>query len=363
MKVGTHCGGKVPGTSGFQPHASVVDLFCGAGALAHGFLLEGFSVACGYDIDDACRFPFESNNGAKFVHADIKQIEAKDIAREFTEGLPRVLAGCAPCQPFSQYSRKKKDPKWKLVSKFAEVAAEVRPEVVTMENVPQLLRYSSGEVYGDLVSTLRKAGYSVRWMVAYCPNFGVPQKRSRLVMIASRIGEAPLPAPTHTKDEYVTVADTIMGMPRLRAGEVDSNDSLHRASHLSDLNLRRIRASKPGGSWKDWPNELVSECHIRETGRGYTSIYGRMEWTLPSPTITTLFYGYGNGRYGHPSQDRAISLREGAALQSFPQHYRFVPPANPVFFRKVGRMIGNAVPVALSRAIAKSVAQQLGKEQ
>ena len=183
--------------------------------------------------------------------------------------------------------------------------------------------------------------------------------RSRLVLIATLHGNPVFPKPTHSPDEYESVHDAIGVMPALADGAIDSRDPLHRASSLSTINLERIRASTPGGTWRDWPASLVAQCHKRPSGKGYASIYGRMAWTDPAPTITTQFYGFGNGRFGHPDQDRAVSLREGAMLQSFPEDYRFIPPDQQIYFKRVGRMIGNAVPVLLSRAIARSIKRHI----
>lgn len=341
------------------PEGAVVDLFCGAGALSHGFLLEGFLIACGYDIDEACRFPFEENNAAPFVRRDVAEIDHVELAREFSSELPRILIGCAPCQPFSRYSQGREDPKWRLLRDFARLVVDVEPDIVTMENVPQLTRFKDGRVFDDFVETLRAAGYRVRWMVAKCPDFGVPQDRSRLVLIGSKHGEPGLPERTHVPDDYATVSQTIGDMPPLTAGQANAVDRLHCASGLSELNLRRIRASQPGGTWRDWPPNLVAECHRKDTGCGYASVYGRMRWDRPSPTITTQFYGFGNGRFGHPEQDRALSLREGAMLQTFPCDYAFVRPGEPFHFAKIGRMIGNAVPVRLAQAVARAIKAHL----
>ena len=150
-------------------------------------------------------------------------------------------------------------------------------------------------------------------------------------------------------------------MPQLSAGEIDRRDFLHRASRLSAVNLDRIRFSTPGGTWRDWPEQLVTDCHKQPSGKGYASVYGRMTWDEPAPTMTTQFYGFGNGRFGHPEQDRAISLREGAILQSFPPCYKFVEPGNLVNFKTVGRLIGNAVPVELARAIARAIKRHLSE--
>ncbi len=120
-----------------------------------------------------------------------------------------------------------------------------------------------------------------------------------------------------------------------------------------------MASAKPGGTWRDWDPDLVTPCHRAESGRGYSSVYGRMEWGEPSPTITTQFYGFGNGRFGHPEQNRALSLREGAMLQGFPREYQFVAPGGEVHFKVVGRLIGNAVPVKLATAIAGAVRRHI----
>jgi DNA (cytosine-5)-methyltransferase 1 len=169
--------------------------------------------------------------------------------------------------------------------------------------------------------------------------------------------------PTHDSMTYRTVRDLIADLPALEAGKVDPYDPLHRSSGLTEKNRRRIESAKPGGTWHDWETDLVTSCHKVPTGKGYVSVYGRMPWDEPAPTITTQFYGFGNGRFGHPEQNRAISLREGALLQSFPLEYKFVAPADPIHFSTVGRMIGNAVPVLLARAIARSIRHHIEKAQ
>ena len=152
-----------------------------------------------------------------------------------------------------------------------------------------------------------------------------------------------------------TVRQVIGSLPAIRAGESHPEDGLHMAPALSTLNLSRIKVSIPGGTWRDWPIELLASCHKKATGATYPSVYGRMEWDRPAPTITTQCFGYGNGRFGHPEQNRAISLREAAMLQTFPKTYAFSPEGTPVKFSRMGRLIGNAVPVRLGEVIAKSL--------
>jgi DNA (cytosine-5)-methyltransferase 1 len=335
-----------------------VDIFCGAGGLSHGFLQRGFQIVGGVDIDEDCRHAFEANNAAPFLRRDVTKLTADDINALFTSRLPRVLVGCAPCQPFSTYNQKNEDPKWQLLRHFGALVDAVKPDVLSMENVPRLLAFKKGAVFKKFVKTLQDADYHVVWEVLYAPDYGLAQTRSRLVLLASRLGPIDLPKPTH-KNRHRTVRDVISKLPPLGHGGIDGRDLLHRASKLSEVNAQRIVAAKPGGTWRDWSESLVAKCHTVETGKGYSSVYGRMSWDDPAPTITTQFYGFGNGRFGHPVQDRALSLREGAMLQGFPRDYEFVAPGAPIHFKKIGRLIGNAVPVTLAAAIAKAVAAHL----
>lgn len=335
-----------------------IDLFCGAGGLTHGLIRAGLPVVAGIDVDAACRYPFETNNGARFVDKDIKNVTPSELRKLYGDAEIRILAGCAPCQPFSTYSQRYdtlKSPRWPLLYQFARLVKSVRPDIVTMENVPLVEKHA---VFDDFVATLRRLGYEVWQGVVDCTQYGLPQTRRRMVILASAIGSIELIAPTHAKPR--TVKDAIGKLPAIGAGIAHDDDAFHVSSKLSDLNLERIRASRPGGTWRDWPERLVAECHRRETGRTYPGVYGRMTWENPAPTITTQFYGFGNGRFGHPEQDRAISLREGAILQGFPKGYAFVPEGGPTHFKVLGRMIGNAVPVVLGEAIGHSISRHLG---
>lgn len=346
-----------------HPHnsqtASVLDLFCGVGGLSHGFKLEGFSLAGGIDIEESCRWAYERNNGAPFYRLDVSNMRGEELLSYFPNKGRKILVGCAPCQPFSTYNQKNEDPQWQLLGAFARLIGETLPEVVSMENVPALLRFQGGRVFEGFRAALVASGYHVSSQVAFAPDYGVPQRRQRLVLLASRLGPIALIPPTHSPKQYKTVQEAIGNLPPLGAGEMDHRDPLHKASRLSPLNLRRIRQSTPGGSWRDWEPELVAACHQAATGQTYASVYGRMSWDEPSPTITTQFYGFGNGRFGHPEQDRALSIREGAVLQTFPRDYDFVEPKGDISFKKLGKLIGNAVPVDLARAIAQSIQQHL----
>lgn len=346
--------------SGSVTSASVVDLFCGAGGFSYGFLSEGFTVAAGIDADEGCRYAYEQNIRTAFLRKDVTYLSGRALKELFLEQRRTILIGCAPCQPFSAYNQKNHDPNWNLLRVFARLAVLSQPDVLSMENVPKLLTFREGKLFRELIEDLRLAGYNVVFGTLNALDYGLAQARSRLVLLASRLGRIEMPKPTH-ENKHRTVEMEIGSLPELVAGISDEKDRLHRSSRLSPVNLERIRASEPGGTWRDWPKRLVAKCHQVDTGRGYVSVYGRMNADQPAPTITTQFYGFGNGRFGHPSQDRALSLREGAMLQGFPRNYEFVPEWEAISFKKVGRMIGNAVPVPLARAIACSVREHLAE--
>ena len=345
---------------------AAVDLFCGAGGLTRGLLDEGISVVAGYDIDPACKHPFEHNNpGAIFHERSVADLDGKTLASHYPEGSVRVLMGCAPCQTFSRYTQgldNDDDPKWTLLNHFARLVRELKPDIVSMENVPDLQRHA---IYREFLATLVKEGFHIsddeKKRIVYCPDYGLPQHRRRLVLLASKLGPVRIVPPTHKSEKHKRVKDVLSKLPSIAAGETCESDPLHRSSRLSPLNLRRIRQSTPGGSWRDWPKELIAKCHKVKTGKTYPSVYGRMEWENPSPTITTQFFGFGNGRFGHPEQDRGLSLREGALLQSFPPGYEFVKPGEEYCFKTIGRMIGNAVPVRLGKIVGRTIRKHVEK--
>jgi DNA (cytosine-5)-methyltransferase 1 len=337
--------------------ASVVDLFCGIGGLTHGFVKEGFNVVAGIDVDRSCKYAFEYNNKARFICKDIGKVTADEIAALYPAGDARILVGCAPCQPFSRYTnRSGEDGKWRLVARFADLVAQVLPEVLSMENVPELSKH---KVFSDFVSVLNKAGYHVSHSIVDCVAYGIPQTRHRLVLFASLLGDIEIARATHPPSRRRTVRQKIGSLQRIGAGQASARDPIHRASSLSPLNLTRIRATPPRGGWRDWPGDLRLKCHKAESGRSYPSVYGRIAWDDPGPTITTQCNGLGNGRFGHPEQDRALSIREAALLQTFPKYYRLLRPGSALIMKTAARHIGNAVPVRLGRIIARSIRNHL----
>ena len=342
---------------------SAVDLFCGVGGLTYGLQQAGINVVAGLDIDETCKYPFEANNDATFISKDIREFRGAELSELYPKGSIKLLVGCAPCQPFSAHMRKNKnrssDKRWSLLDDFGRLVEKVNPHLIAFENVP-LIRKEN--IFTRFTKKLRSVGYHFdSELVVYCPDYGIPQKRRRLVLIASIWGEVELTPKTHSnsvEDEllpFQTVEDAIGNLPKISDGEECQQDPLHRSRKLSDINKRRIKHSEPGGTWKDWDEALRLACHKKPSGKGYTTVYGRMKSDDLAPTITTQFVNLGSGRFGHPRQHRALSLREGALLQTFPKDYKFVEPDSPITVSRIASYIGNAVPVQLAKVIGESI--------
>jgi DNA (cytosine-5)-methyltransferase 1 len=343
--------------------ATAVDIFCGMGGLSYGLKKAGISIAAGVDVDKYCQYSYEKNVQADFILRDVSNIHGQEIIEKYwsDKNIIKILAGCAPCQPFSTHSNKIKDrfqtKKWWLLREFERLIDETNPHIVTMENVPNL---ANQKIFQDFVSFLEQNEYHVTFSNVFCPDYGIPQKRRRLVLLASKFGEISILPKTHLKNEYVTLRQAIGHLPPVEAGEINKDDPFHRTSKLTPLNLRRIEASKPNGTWQDWNEDLQLECHKKQTGRTYKAVYGRMAWDEPSPTITTQFYSYGTGRFGHPTQNRALTMREAALLQTFPAEFEFYANEKDIFLKRISIYIGNAVPVKLAIIIGESILNHLG---
>ena len=300
----------------------VVDLFCGIGGLSHGFIKEDFKVLAGIDSDISCEYGFTTNNNSRFICSDISDLNPAEIQKLYPQNSLKILVGCAPCQPFSRYSgfnKTAKDSKWALLNAFSNIIEKTQPDIVSMENVPQLAKYNKNGVYSDFIKTLTNNNYFVSdtQKIVSCPEYGVPQKRKRLVLLASKLGNISLIPAQFDRGNYPTVRQAIEHLPKIEDGQACKTDFLHRAQKLSALNKKRIRLTKQGSGWRDWPEELRLNCHKKLSGTTFGDVYGRMKWDAPSPTLTTHCIGLGNGRFGHPEQHRAISIREAATVAIF----------------------------------------------
>lgn len=347
------------------PNVEVIDLFCGIGGLTHGFENEGFSVIAGIDNDSSCQYGYEANNKSKFIHKNIADVTSSELNKLYHNDKIKVLIGCAPCQPYSGLNKKKGKGRDKTpLEKFAELVEDIKPTIVSMENVRGLANTKKYPEFANFLKTLKNNNYKYSYQVIDASDYGVPQKRNRLVLLASKLGEIHLLPPTNS-DKKVTVRDVIGKLPKLKDGETSQIDRLHRSRKLNDINKLRIKSTpQDGGNSDAWDQTLLPDCYKKESGNTYRkTVYGRMKWDEPSPTMTTQCVGLGNGRFGHPEQDRAISLREAALLQTFPNSYKFLPDNEEIVVKHVAKFIGNAVPIRLGEIISRSIKSHLVKNQ
>jgi DNA (cytosine-5)-methyltransferase 1 len=318
-----------------------IDLFCGAGGLTRGFLDSGIKVIAGIDWSETAKETYERNNNVPYIKKDIHDIKGHEIRNLLKEddGKLFLLAGCAPCQPFSTRNSKKKvdDHRIGLLKQFGRLVEESKPDLVFMENVPGIVSMEPG-VFENFIAVLEKEGFKFDTKVVDAKNFSVPQTRKRRVLFASR-KTIKVPDPANSNDEVKTVRDALFLLPPIAAGEESADIPNHKCFNLAEINMRRIRQTPhDGGSRRDWIEpELTPVCH--RNIKGFGNSYGRLKWDEPAPAVTTKFYTYSCGRHGHPEQDRALSYREGALLQSFSMDYVFYGSA-----RYIGEQIGNAVP-------------------
>lgn len=331
----------------------VYDFFCGCGGTSAGFRAAGLDIRLGIDIDPDAQRTFETNfPEAVFLRRDIFTLRLDTIAPYMVPApdVIRLFSCCAPCQPFSRQNKNRESrvAEAGLLYEFAAFVEYYRPELIFLENVPgiQTLDDKVGP-FSDFLALLEHLKYYVDHGVAESRTYGVPQQRRRLILVASRLGPISLPAATHGPGTahlaYSTVQDWIGGFPPIAAGETHCDIPNHRAARLSERNLQRIRATPPGGGRFNWPEELRLDCHIGEY-TGHTDVYGRMHWNRPASGLTTRCISLSNGRFGHPEQDRAISVREAASIQTFAEDFVFCGSLN-----SMARQIGNAVPVSVAR--------------
>lgn len=329
---------------------ALADFFSGCGGSTRGFADAGIEPVLAIDWDSDAAATYRLNfPETTFLERDILSLSVDEVE----EVLPprgeaiRLFAGCAPCQPFSghRHGPTALDKRSFLLLEFLRFVKASNPELIFVENVPGMQRLSTSRgPLAEFVDEVSKT-HDVSVDIISSADYGIPQTRRRLVLVASRLGPIKLPLPTHgleAGEPHSTIRDWIGSLPPIEAGQEDSDISNHRAMMLSDLNLKRIRATPEGGDRRDWPRRLWPDCH-QGGFDGHTDVYGRLRWDSPAPTLTTKCLSYSNGRFGHPSQDRALSAREAARLQTFPNSFRFTGSLT-----SQGKQIGNAVPVLLA---------------
>lgn len=343
-----------------HPKLRAVDFFCGAGGVTCGFTKGGIDVIAGIDVDGDCKLTYEANNkGSKFIHADISEYTPEQLAKSV--GIKRddknlVFVGCSPCQYYTiiQTSKEKSKKSKLLLEDFERFVEYFLPGYIFVENVPgiETKRDSPLRNFKKLLDCL---GYSYDDRVVNAKNYKVPQSRKRYVLIASR-NHAWVDIPEERPNERMTVRNFIaakQGFKPIKAGHIDRSLRLHTTAALSAKNLERIKKTpKNGGTRFAWKDDLSLQlpCYKGNDGM-FADVYGRMYWDKPSPTITTRFLSISNGRFGHPTQNRGISLREGATLQSFPKTYKFYARKSEM----VAKMIGNAVPPMMAKKMAEGL--------
>ena len=339
----------------------VIDLFCGIGWLSHGLIQSWLNVTAGFDIDGNCKFWYEHNNNAKFYEQDIKTLEAEQLQDIFWDADIKILVGCAPCQPYSLMNTKKWTYSWddirerSPVDKFATLIREIRPDIVSMENVPWLKTDKKSNSFKNFLKTLKECWYEIDYKIIDCVEYWIPQTRKRLVLLASRLGKIKIIPPTHKIP--ITVKEVIGDLPKLKCGETCKTDKYHVWQNLTQKNIDRLKAIPHDG----WDLSMIDpkyrpKCYKKKSGKSYLrNVYGRMYRDKPAPTMTTLCTGLWNGRFGHPEQDRAISVREAARIQTFPDNYEFFPKNQACNVQKASKFIGNAVPVKLGKVIGNSI--------
>jgi len=331
----------------------VFDFFSGCGGASKGFQQAGLEIVLALDNDPAAADTFAANfKTAHFVTIDIASVSPDDLEPFFRscEGSPVLFSGCAPCQPFTKQNTKPKDADVKrtLLGEFQRFVEYFEPELVFVENVPGMQKVEGKNgPFDEFVKALKEHGYYVEHQIVASQNYGVPQMRRRLILIASRLGPISFPSKDHgpgtPHPQFATVKEWIGSLPSIEMGETHPSDPIHRAAHLSELNLRRIQALSEGQDRTEWADPLKLRCHTNGYN-GHTDVYGRMWWNKPATGLTTRCISLSNGRFGHPEQDRAISVREAARLQTFPMDFVF--KGN---LASMARQIGNAVPVLLAQ--------------
>jgi DNA (cytosine-5)-methyltransferase 1 len=340
---------------------SAIDLFAGAGGLSLGLTRAGFDVRLAVEYDPIAVQTYRRNLGEHVLEADIHTVTPRKLLTNagLRKGECDLLAGGPPCQGFSVQRRgSDEDDRNDLVLHFARLVLGVAPKMFLMENVAGLLSTRGRPFLERLIAHVDECGYDVDVCKVEAADFGVPQMRSRVLVVGRRrdlnLPRFSLPTPSLAPDSYVNVRQAIGDLPSPPSDGKSHPDIANHAreSRLSQTNLERLKHIPPGGGREHLPPHLQLPCHLNNPSHRHMDVYGRLDWERPSGTITARFDSFTRGRFAHPEEDRSLTLREGARLQTFPDNFVFVGN------REEGaRQIGNAVPVLL----AAEVGAQLGR--
>jgi DNA (cytosine-5)-methyltransferase 1 len=340
---------------------TVADLFAGCGGGSLGFQQAGFEVIGAIEIDSDAAAAYTANVGVEPLRRDIRDVTARDLLEGTGVGIGELtlLFGCPPCQSFTILRRGAAESAMdsirnSLPREYARLVDELRPRHLAFENVAGMVDGRWRHRFDELLADLEALGYRCRWDVLNAADYGVPQRRRRVVVIGSRLVEPALPAASHAASDegglpvHQTVRDAIGGLRPLGPGETDPADPLHRARRHSEIALRRLRAVPEGGGRMNLPLELQLACH--QGHPGHYDIYGRMWWDRVAPTLTSGCTNVTKGRFGHPEQDRAITLREALLLQGFQDDTTLRGDTDTMALQ-----VGNAVPPPLAAALGRTI--------
>lgn len=342
---------------------TVLDLFAGAGGLSIGFEKAGFKLVGATDFDKwSCQTLRLNHPDTAVIEGDITQLTSKELKKAIGGQEVDVIVGGPPCQGFSQLGKRiPDDPRNKLLHEYFRVVQDLRPKFFVMENVPQLLK---SDQYAEFKETVEQSEYEIVEKVLLAADYGAAQKRQRAIIIGSRVGKPSHPKASHKDPKlaldalnaglevWKTVKDVIGDLPLAPTGK-----DLHIGRNPTQLSLDRYAHIPPGGNRFDLPKELLPNCWLNKP-KGGTDLFGRLWWDRPSVTIRTEFFKPEKGRYLHPSEDRPITLREGARIQGFPDDYKFAGS-----YTQIAKQIGNAVPTALAQSIAEQLLMLLEQSQ
>lgn len=347
-----------------------VDLFSGGGGLTAGLKMAGFSVCAAVELDETAATTYSENHkDVVLFQRDIKKVTATEIINTSPTGKIDLIAACPPCQGFSSLTAKykKTDARNELINEFARLVREIRPTTIMMENVPGLEK-KGAHLFQPVISEFKELGYSIDFRVLEVADYGVPQNRRRLVVLGALNQEIKIPDPSHSitgekNKKWVTVREAIGHLPPpidLQSAKKIGRPKTfnwHVSRNLSQINILRLKSLRPGASRSEIPLELRPPCH--KEGNGFSNVYGRMEWDKPSPTITGGCTTLSKGRFGHPTEDRTLSVREAALLQTFPKNYKFATD----HIDKVCNIIGNALPPQFAKVMSKACMIAINREQ
>jgi DNA (cytosine-5)-methyltransferase 1 len=339
-----------------------VDFFCSGGGMSFGIQEAGIQILAGIDFDKNCKKTYEANiKDAEFIHADVFDLKEQDLENRLLlkkNDDDLILIGCSPCQFWSVINTNKtKSAKSKnLLIEFSRFVKYFRPGYVVVENVPGVLRRKEESGLNKFIDWLKNNGYeNPHFKVHNVNDYGVPQSRKRFTLIASRLSNEEI-TPIVMDGKRMVVKDVLgtdKGFKKIEPGHKDETEFFHTVPNISEINKKRLeKVSKNGGNRFGFANdpELQLKCFIGKD-ESFRDTFGRLWWDKPAPTITTKFFSISNGRFVHPEEDRALSIREGATLQSFPLTFKFEGTS----IANIARMVGNAVPPKYATAIGQAI--------